>query len=134
MKLMTRDTDYAVRALMYITKSKEKIVAVSEIQKSLGLPKPFLRKILQILQKESILRSVKGNKGGFILDVNPKTIFLVDLIGIFQGGVSLTECFLKKEVCPDIKVCPVRKKLKSIETSLIKELNKISIASLLDCS
>ena len=133
MKLITRDTDYAIRALMYIASSKNDIVPTAEIEKKLGLPRPFLRKILQILQKKGVLKSFKGNKGGFLLAVPAKKIFLADLMKIFQSKITFTECFLKKKVCPNIKKCPVRKKIKNIEKTVVSELKQISIDSLLEC-
>ena len=63
MKLITRDTDYALRAICYIAK-QEKIVSVNELVKVLGVPRPFMRKILQRLSQEKILVSYKGEGRG----------------------------------------------------------------------
>ncbi|MCK5580459.1 MAG: Rrf2 family transcriptional regulator [Candidatus Omnitrophica bacterium] len=133
MKLITRDTDYAIRALMYIASAGDGVVSVAEIEKKLGLPRPFLRKILQVLQKQGVLRSIKGNRGGFLLAVPAKKIILADLIEIFQGKITFTECFLKKKECPDTRKCSVRKKIKNIEKTVVSELKQITIASLLEC-
>ncbi len=133
MKLITKDTDYAVRAIMYISEFRGKLVTAANIQKKLNLPNPFLRKILQMLQKAGILNSVKGNKGGFTLAKSPDEISLIDLMEVFQGKITLTDCFLKKMKCPSIPHCPVRKKIKGIEKNMINELQNISIRSLLDC-
>ena len=56
MKLITRDTDYAVRALVFIAKQKEEIVSVRDLVEKLKIPKPFLRKILQLLNKKGLLK------------------------------------------------------------------------------
>ena len=133
MKLITKDTDYAIRAIGYIAKSDKAIVSVTEIEKSLNLPRPFLRKILQTLQKGGVLISIKGNKGGFSLQKNYRKITLVDIIKIFQGEVSFTDCFLKKKICPNVAKCVVRKKVKIIEKMVKTELNKVTIDSVLGC-
>ena len=57
MKLITRDTDYAIRALSCIAADKEKVYTVTELTKSLDVPRPFLRKILQILNHKGLLKS-----------------------------------------------------------------------------
>jgi Rrf2 family protein len=132
MKLITRDTDYAIRALMYIANSKKDVVTVTEIEKELNLPRPFLRKILQTLQKGGVLKSKKGNKGGFQLAATSKNIFVNDLINIFQGKITLTECLTRKKICSDIDKCSIRRKIGSIEKKLIFDLKQISIASLLE--
>ncbi len=131
MKLITRDTDYALRALCFIVKSKEKLVSVSELVRELKIPKPFLRKILQILNKRRILKSYKGLGGGFSLAIAPKRILLVDLIEIFQGPLRLNECFFKKMKCPNMKRCALRRKINNIEKYVIRELKSITVVSLL---
>ena len=131
MKLITRDTDYALRALCFIAKHKRQIVSVRELVKKLKIPKPFLRKILQVLNKKNILKSYKGQGGGFSLAATPHKIFLVDLIEIFQGPLRLNECFFKKTACPNTKTCILRKKINNIERYVIRELKYITLASLL---
>ena len=62
---------------------------------------------------------------------NSDKINLVDIIRIFQGDIDLTDCFLKKEICPNIKKkCKVRAKLKSINRMLEKELKETTISLL----
>ena len=130
MGLINRNTDYAVRALCYISRRGEVVVPVTELVKALKIPRPFLRKILQDLNKSGILESHKGKGGGFRLNVPAGRIFLTDLIEVFQGEVRINECIFKKNVCPDRKVCPLRKKVSLIEGRLLGELKKITIGSL----
>ena len=131
MKLITRDTDYALRAICFIAKSKKKIISVSELVKELKIPRPFLRKLLQVLNKKGILKSHKGQGGGFQLNGPANKIFLVDLIVIFQGPLKLNECFFKKLRCPNINSCSLRKKIEGIENYVVRELKTITINSLL---
>jgi len=131
MKLITRDTDYALRALCLMAKRKGKMISVSDMVRELKMPRPFLRKILQRLNKEKILKSYKGLGGGFLLAMPENKIFLTDLMEIFQGNLHLNECFFKKLPCPNIKTCRLRKKINNIERFVKRELKAITIASLL---
>lgn len=131
MKLITRDTDYAVRAVCYIAKNGKRVVSVAELVKKLRIPRAFLRKLLQTLNRKKMLVSHKGQGGGFTLAKRPERILLVDLIRIFQGSLRLNECIFKKTLCPNIKVCPLKKKIDIIEGYVARELREISIASLL---
>lgn len=131
MKLITRDTDYTVRALCYIAQKKDCLVSANELVKELKVPRPFLRKLLQILNKKKILHSFKGQGGGFRLAMPKEEIFLVDLIKIFQGPFRLNKCILKKGLCPDRAACLLRGKINRIESQVIRELKSITIASLL---
>ena len=130
-KLITRDTDYAIRALCYIAKKKKKIVSVKELVKHLKIPRPFLRKILQILNTEGLLKSYKGKGGGFRLAKPSGTIRIADLIKVFQGPIKLSEHIFKKHICPHIKMCALKKILDNIEKKVILELKETTIKSLL---
>jgi len=129
--LITRNTDYAIRALCYIVKSNKDIVSVKELVKGLEMPKPFLRKVLQELNRRGILRSYKGKNGGFVLATRPEKIYIGKLIEIFQGPIKLQEHTFKKKICPEIKSCVLKKKIDAMEKYTISGLNSLSIASLL---
>jgi len=129
-KLITRDTDYALRAICFLAKDKRRLPVV-ELTKALKIPQPFLRKSLQRLNKKGILKSYKGLGGGFLLAMPADKIILTDLIGIFQGPFSLNECFLKKKPCPKRNICALKKKIDRIEKYVASELSSISIADLL---
>jgi Rrf2 family protein len=131
MKLITRDTDYALRALCFIARNKNRIVPVSELVRELNIPRPFLRKILQVLNKKNILNSRKGPSGGFLLALPAKKIFLIDLINIFHGPLHLNDCLLQKIGCPNTHTCVLRRKISKIEHYVLKEIGLITIASLL---
>lgn len=131
MNFIARHTDYAVRALVFMANASEKeINTVEEIVKEEGLPERFLRRILQRLAKKKILKSHKGKKGGFSFLKPPRNIKLIDLVEIFQGKMDFTNCLLKRRTCPNVKKCPLRKKLKTVCLSVSRELEKITIASL----
>lgn len=130
MKLITRNTDYALRAICYIAK-KKRVVTVDELVNKLGVPKPFMRKILQHLSKKEILESYKGQGGGFKLRVSPEKIYITEIMRVFQGHLGLNGCFLKKNICPNKGKCVLRKKISFIESHALKQLKAINIASLL---
>ena len=131
MKLITRNTDYAVRALCCIAEQKQEVISADQLVKSLKMPRPFLRKILQILNKEGLLNSSKGKGGGFTLALSPGEIVLTDVMKIFQGPIKLNECTFKKKVCPNVKDCLLKKKIDEIEKEVIVKLKTITIASII---
>jgi Rrf2 family protein len=130
MKLITRDTDYAIRALVSITDNKSERTSVSQLVKELKIPRPFLRKILQVLNKKGILASFKGPSGGFSLSVPADKISLLDLMEIFQGPLRLNECMFKKRVCPNRDFCQLRAKILGLEKYVFLKLKSTHISSL----
>ncbi len=130
MKLITRNTDYALRALCHLAK-QGKVMTAPELVRALGVPRPFMRKILQRLSQEKILKSYKGQRGGFKLNKPAKEIYLMRIMRIFQGNVGLNGCFLKKDICPNKGRCVLRKKIHAIEASVFKQAREINIAVLI---
>lgn len=131
MNLLNRGTDYAIRAICFMAKNNQGKTSVRDLVKELIIPRPFLRKILQILNKKGLLYSYKGQGGGFALAKPPNKIFVVDLIEIFQGPMKLNECFFKKMSCPNTHGCALKRKIDSIERYVIRELKSITIGSLI---
>jgi Rrf2 family protein len=132
MKLISRNTDYALRAVCFMAKQSDRTVSASELVKALKIPRPFLRKILQALGRARILRSTKGARGGFVLLRAPSEIHITDIMKAFQGPFRLNECAFKKKPCPDMSACRLRKKICAIEKRVYEELRKISVISMLE--
>jgi Rrf2 family protein len=85
LKILTRDTDYAIRAIAELAKVKEGLVNVDELARSTGVPRAFLRKILQTLTRKKVIVSVKGRNGGFRV-MNRAGDINLELIKIFKAG------------------------------------------------
>jgi len=130
---VTRDTDYAVNALCYLARRPQGVVAVPELVRELKIPRPFLRKILQTLQREGVVHSYKGQGGGFRLARSPSRICLTDLIRTFQEGpVRGVQCLRKGKPCPERARCALRRRLREIEEEAMGRLKAITVASLLE--
>jgi Rrf2 family protein len=130
MKLLTRESDYALRALMHLARRKEGSASSAELEQALGVPRPMLRKILQILKKKGLLRSAKGAGGGFSLARKSSGIRLIDVIRAFRGGAEPSACVLRKKLCPKVRNCQLRKTIKRIEGMIDRAFERETIAML----
>jgi Rrf2 family protein len=118
--------------LCYIARRGDCVVPVTELSENLKIPRPFLRSILQTLRKKRILESFKGKQGGFKLAKHPGKILLTDIVHAFQGPLNLNRCITRSGPCPDIRNCPLKKKLRGLEEYISAELKSVSLQSLLD--
>ena len=107
-------------------------VTVTELTDDLKIPRPFLRKILQRLNKVGMFKSAKGKAGGFRLAKSPYKITLADFIEALQGPFSINECVFKKKVCPDTKRCSLKRRIDEIEDYVEAQLRLVSIGSILN--
>lgn len=131
MKLITRDTDYAVRILKAIALKETKQATAAGLSKELGIPLSYVRKLLQALGKKGPLRSYTGKGGGFELSRPADKITLGEIASLFQGQVCFTECLFKKKPCPERGRCAMRSKLRDIEALVASKLDGVTLASLM---
>lgn len=131
MQLINKHTDYAVRALCHLASTGNQPVSVSVLAGELGIPRPYLRRILQDLARIGILRSQRGKGGGFHLKVDLSEVLLLDLVHAFQGPLELCHCVVQNSPCPEVSHCRLRQKVASIERLVTRELKSVNIASLL---
>lgn len=127
MRLITKNTDYAMRALVLLARTRERLVSVREIAGELGISLAFLRGILQVLNTHGILASSKGKGGGFRLAKPPAQILLADLVAIFQGGLTLRHCLVQAQACPNLGTCLLHTRLLEAERRLQDEIAALSI-------
>jgi len=106
------------------------VVTVSELVRSLHIPKALLRRIMQILSKRNILKSTRGKNGGFLLTRTPDRIFVMDVVKIFQGDIESVNCIFKGGACSNIRHCLIKDKGGKIEKDITHWLKSVSIASL----
>ena len=131
MKLLTKEADYAARALSMLAKRKNEFISATIIAKSENVPVHFLKKILQKLIKSNYLIAKEGANGGVKLAIAPSKIKLYNLIMLFKGNLSITNCIFRKKLCSNASTCILRNKMSSIENKISNELKKFSIAELI---
>jgi len=130
LKLLTKDTDYAVRAIVNLARNTEGYRSSREIAAEEGIPLQFLRCILQKLTKAGLVISREGVRGGAKLNADPKDIRVSDIIRIFQGDIELSECMFRKRLCALRATCVLRARIKTIEQVVNREFEKVTIATL----
>lgn len=131
MKLLTKSSDYAIRALAALSGGRYKFLTAREIAAQEKIPYQFLRRILQTLIKHKLVTSREGLNGGFRINMKPADISVADIIRIFQGDVRLTECMFRKKICPNRPDCILRREIMRIARITEKEFEKITFAKLL---
>ena len=79
-------SDYALRALIEIaTRSDGRPVSAEEIGRLQDIPHNFLQAILADLRRAGIVRSVRGQSGGWKMAANPSEVSVADIIRAVDG-------------------------------------------------
>lgn len=105
---LTRDGEYAVRAVLFLAaQDNGKISLINEISEAQEVPRSYLSKIMQHLTRAGLVKSRRGAKGGFMLARNPAEITLRETIEAVEGPIYLNVCLIKKGECHRDDLCPV---------------------------
>lgn len=134
--MLSNTCKYAVRALIYLgnySKNGEKI-GIKKIAGDLGIPTPFLGKILQNLVKHKILSSTKGPNGGFGLGKPAGEITLYEIVKTVDGEDFFLNCLISLEPCSihmeKGKPCAVHKRFNKVRSGLMEFYSQTTIASI----
>jgi len=94
-----------------------------------------LAKILQSLAKANILKSYKGVNGGFALEVDPKTITMLEVMTCVEGKApAVFECTPSEESCPSKKanICTIWPFLYKLQGKIDTFLDNLTLADILE--
>ncbi|HSM43203.1 MAG TPA: iron-responsive transcriptional regulator RirA [Afifellaceae bacterium] len=127
---LTRQTNYAVRILMYCAASKD-LSRVADIAEFYGISEAFLFKILQALNGSGFLETVRGRAGGIRLAVPPEEIRLGAVIRAVEDNFALAECFDGgPSDCPLVTSCGFNEALSRALDGFFAVLDEYTIADL----
>src|ERR1051325_2228331 len=104
--MLSRKAKYAINALVNLAKKYKKgPVLTSDISKEENIPQKFLETILLELQKDGILKSKKGRKGGYYLLKSPDEVNMADVVRAMDGAIAMLPCVSYKyyERCEECK-------------------------------
>ncbi|PIY83769.1 MAG: Rrf2 family transcriptional regulator [Candidatus Omnitrophica bacterium CG_4_10_14_0_2_um_filter_44_9] len=133
---ITTQGDYALRCILSIARNyKNGPVAISRIVEDEGLPVDYIEQLLMKLRRKNIIKSIRGARGGYLLNKPPLDITIKDVIEAVEGEAFKIICDRYKKhklkYCDGVDGCL----LKGVWVGLKKEiegyLDKKTIASLL---
>ena len=114
--LFSKSSAYAIQATLFLSsRDGETPTLVREISMALGIPHPFLSKILQKLVRDGILTSHRGVSGGFSLARPSSEITLEDIVLSIDGKVFSHDCMLGFPWCTETDSCVVHDRLSSVK-------------------
>ncbi len=106
MKLVSQGAQYAISAIIAISKHPSDVISAAELSKSLNCPAAYLSQILSKLKAPGILGSQRGLNGGVFLARPVEDISVYDVIAAIDGEVFFSSCFMGIEGCGHIEPCP----------------------------
>lgn len=88
---LSTKTHYGVAALIDLANAYgENLTRIKEIVENRNISKSYLEQIFNRLSKFGVVKSVRGNRGGYELAKNPKNITLFEIIEILEGPLEIS--------------------------------------------
>lgn len=128
---LTRQTNYAVRILMYCASNEGRLSRIPDIAAAYTVSELFLFKILQPLVEAKLVETVRGRNGGVRLGRPADQINLFDVVRVTEENFSMAECFDSETAdCPLIDSCNLNAALREALGAFFDVLSKHTIADL----
>jgi len=134
---ISKKTQYGLRAMVYLADvfEKDRVFSLREISKEEDISFDYLEKIISKLEKNKLVKSKRGIKGGYCLARHPKKIKVGEIIKILEETIAPVKCIArekeKKYHCPRKKICKTITVWKKVQDSLNTTLNSITLADLI---
>ncbi len=132
---ITRQADYAVRAMVYLAQLEAqaqeedaKHAATGRIAQEKNIPPSFLAKIVSQLSVAGLLKTSRGAHGGVSLAKPAEAISLLDVIEAIDGPILLNDCVGDAMTCTYDDSCPLKPVWCDAQKMLVDHLSKANFA------
>jgi len=87
---LTVKSNYAIRAILVLVENYNKqLVQIKDVVEEYNVSKNYLEQIFNTLRKSEIVKSIRGNKGGYKLACDPSQITLFDVLEVLEGKLEV---------------------------------------------
>ena len=129
---ISKFTDYAYRALIYLAKNREELATVDKLAKYLQVSEHHMKKVTHKLAKTEYIISTKGRNGGLKLGIEPCNINLANVLIATDENLNLVECMDNADLCPLMSSgCKLKGIFSKSLQSFINELSHYTLEDIL---
>ena len=128
---LTKEADYAIRAMIHIACIPEETVALRrDIVRLHTIPSDFSSKILRRLVKANLLVATRGTHGGFALARPAGNITLLHVVEAIEGPLGMTDCTTEPCACEYAADCVAQPVWQAIQDTIAEMLGKATLEAL----
>lgn len=132
MPVLSLQTDYALRTLMFLACNRERRCQIPEIATFHNVSRDHLAKAARRLAQEGFIRSIRGVGGGIELALPADKICLGEVIRRFEGNLGMLDCTHVDNVCRIQPGCRLRGVLKEAERRQWEFLDTVFLSDVID--
>lgn len=125
-----RMTDYGTMILVHLASRAGPVCSANDVATATRLGLPTVQKLLKLLARGDLVRSVRGAEGGYVLARPAAQISAAQILDALEGPLSLTECSTSDSHCELEDGCPVGGAWQKINRAIRGALDDVSLADL----
>jgi Rrf2 family protein len=122
--------DYAVRALMELARSEGDPLTAERISAAQDIPRGFLLAILAEMRRANLVRSQRGQSGGWLLAGPPEAVSVADIIRAVEGPLATVHGRRPEAVTYDDRTVQLQQVWVAVRASLRDVLEHVTVAHL----
>ncbi len=126
---ITQFTDYSFRLLLFLSRSRDRIVTVREIAEYYDISAEHLKKIVRSLSEAGHIQTVRGKHGGLSLKRDPADINIGRLLRE-QENLALLPCHEPCDNCP-VENCKLRDLVDEALSSFLQHFDGKTLADII---
>ena len=132
---ITTQGDYALKCILRIASDSPKgPVSISHIVEQEGLPLDYLEQLLLKLRRSRLIRSVRGSKGGYLLNAPARRISVGRILEVVEGDVFEIICDRNEKrgkTCKGSRDCVLKDVWKTLKKKIEAYLGAVTLDELL---
>jgi len=130
MKMCTKSR-YGLRLMMDMARHyRQGPVQLGEIAKRQDISVKYLEQIIIPLKKAHYITSLRGRKGGHILNKPPEEISVGEIVALLEKTTTLLDCSNHTDLCDSSPTCPVRLLWQEAIQAMFDRLHAVTLADL----
>jgi Rrf2 family nitric oxide-sensitive transcriptional repressor len=129
---LTRFTDNALRALMFLALRPDDVTTVGEVARTMGMSEDHLLKVVQRLTQLGYVRTLRGRTGGMRLARAADAIVVGEVVRQTEDNLQLVPCFEPShDGCPITAACGLVPALDDALQAFFGALDRYTVEDLL---
>lgn len=129
MKLLSDATEYALRAIVWLSNQPRQPHTVQTIAEATDATPGYLIKVLQSLAKAGIVSAHRGTTGGYALSRDPESLAVLEVVSAIDPIERIRSCPLRLEAHAS-GLCPLHQRIDDSLASIEQDFARTTIAEL----
>jgi Rrf2 family protein len=129
---LTKRSDYAIRAMLALTKAREGLLSSRKIAEEMKIPPRFLPQIMGDLTRAGLVDAHPGRAGGYKLARPADEVTLLTVIEAVEGDPHRQICVMRGTPCGQDGECGVHDVFYAAESAILERLSGATLQGIID--